>query len=331
MTYKPLYRDVDTAGSADGAIRLADFFNSDSTFFDEEDGCQIFPSRDEDVFARGRFRVRTLRPQVQCVDCDLQIVSGMRVRSAYHPFICLAMLLKGTWSSQAEKHPIPVPTVMVPSFFTTSEPIDFTTEQTAGQIGRMVGICIGPGFFDGFEADDNDRSVGAIKRLVAPGFTYRTFVNCDALKLTLKRLYDNPYRGAMAALYAESLVLSAVVELASHTSDHRPALSGSRSDRDRAHDARCIIDRDLGSVPSVPRIAATLGIGETTLRRAFKAAFGTTIFDYLRNRRLEAARVMLREKRLRVSEIAYRVGYADPANFSNAYRLRFGHSPKLEA
>lgn len=91
-----------------------------------------------------------------------------------------------------------------------------------------------------------------------------------------------------------------------------------------------MIDQDLGNTPSIAAIADSFGIGETTLRRAFKAEFGTTIFEYLRDQRLEAARVMLREKRLRISEIAFRVGYSDPANFTNAYKQRFGHAPKRE-
>ena len=52
-----------------------------------------------------------------------------------------------------------------------------------------------------------------------------------------------------------------------------------------------------------------------------------TIIDYLRDRRLEMARIMVRERRLSVAAIAYRVGFASPANFATAYRRRFGRPP----
>jgi AraC-like DNA-binding protein len=64
-----------------------------------------------------------------------------------------------------------------------------------------------------------------------------------------------------------------------------------------------------------------------TLRRLFKAVFGVPIIEYVRSRNLDAARLMLREGRFQVAEVGYRVGYSDPANFTNAYRRRFGRPP----
>ncbi|MEM1140849.1 MAG: helix-turn-helix transcriptional regulator, partial [Pseudomonadota bacterium] len=59
--------------------------------------------------------------------------------------------------------------------------------------------------------------------------------------------------------------------------------------------------------------------------------FGTTIFGYIREQRLEMARYLLLDHGLKVSEAGYRVGFSSPAAFSSAYRRRFGHPPSVDS
>ena len=66
------------------------------------------------------------------------------------------------------------------------------------------------------------------------------------------------------------------------------------------------------------------------MRRQFKAAFGVTIMEYAQARRMEAARLMVHDATFQIAEIAYRVGYTDPANFTNAYKRYFGVPPRLD-
>nr|WP_276312069.1 AraC family transcriptional regulator [Paracoccus siganidrum] len=68
----------------------------------------------------------------------------------------------------------------------------------------------------------------------------------------------------------------------------------------------------------------------TTMSAQFKQCFGVSIFGYLRRRRLEAARELLRREDDSVARIGYRVGFDSPAAFSTAYKRQFGHSPSQE-
>ncbi|MCV6601219.1 MAG: AraC family transcriptional regulator, partial [Cohaesibacter sp.] len=102
------------------------------------------------------------------------------------------------------------------------------------------------------------------------------------------------------------------------------------SQKKLARDVRNMVTQNLENLPSISDIASQLGTNNTTLRRAFKATYGVTLMDYIRIQRLEMARIMLREGRFQVAEIAYRVGYANPANFTNAFRRQFGYAPKFE-
>ncbi|PXC06966.1 MULTISPECIES: helix-turn-helix domain-containing protein, partial [Gammaproteobacteria] len=54
------------------------------------------------------------------------------------------------------------------------------------------------------------------------------------------------------------------------------------------------------------------------------------MLQYVRDRRLEIGRQMVREGRWQIAQIAYRLGYSSPENFTHAYRARFGHPPGRE-
>lgn len=55
---------------------------------------------------------------------------------------------------------------------------------------------------------------------------------------------------------------------------------------------------------------------------------GITISDYYNERRFESARLMIRENRLKVSEISNLLGYNSVYAFSKAFKDKFGTSPK---
>src|SRR5690606_19579261 len=80
---------------------------------------------------------------------------------------------------------------------------------------------------------------------------------------------------------------------------------------------------------SLDDIARHAGVNANTLQRQFRAVFGTTVFDHLRECRLLRARQALEQDGLTVGQAAAVAGYTSAANFATAYRRRFGHVPKL--
>ncbi len=74
-------------------------------------------------------------------------------------------------------------------------------------------------------------------------------------------------------------------------------------------------------------IAAHLGLSTYHLSHVFSQASGFSLSSYIMQKRMERAREMLMDPRMRVSEVAYAVGYADPNHFAKSYRRYFGSSP----
>lgn len=112
--------------------------------------------------------------------------------------------------------------------------------------------------------------------------------------------------------------------------------SSGRGDRGRGRNP--ILQRRLAMVrdrliaePDVDHSLAILardaGIGVSTLKHRFTEAYGKSVFSFLYDVRLKRALEQLKESDLSISQIAYSAGFKHPANFSTAFRKRFGVSP----
>ena len=78
---------------------------------------------------------------------------------------------------------------------------------------------------------------------------------------------------------------------------------------------------------TVDTMAEEVGISRAQLHRKMKEMTGIATGKFLRNLRMEQAARLLREGKINVAQIADRVGYADQAHFSTAFKSHFGQSP----
>ncbi|OBI78027.1 AraC family transcriptional regulator, partial [Mycolicibacterium fortuitum] len=62
--------------------------------------------------------------------------------------------------------------------------------------------------------------------------------------------------------------------------------------------------------------------------KAFRAAFHTTPYQYLLDRRIERAKSLLLDTTRTVTEISAMVGFSTPNHFATAFRRRVGTSPR---
>jgi DNA-binding response OmpR family regulator len=83
----------------------------------------------------------------------------------------------------------------------------------------------------------------------------------------------------------------------------------------------------LSDAPSQKHLARLIGVNEKRLTNAFRTLLGKTIHDYLRDQRMDRARMLLQDRTLTVAEIADQLGFSSPANFASAFRRQLGCSP----
>ncbi|MBV8636327.1 MAG: DNA-binding response regulator [Burkholderiaceae bacterium] len=91
--------------------------------------------------------------------------------------------------------------------------------------------------------------------------------------------------------------------------------------------ARNLLQEKLSQPMNLPYLAGSVGTNARRLNIAFKHCAGITVFDFLREEKMKEARRMLLETALDIGTIARELGYSNTANFSTAFRERFGMSP----
>lgn len=87
------------------------------------------------------------------------------------------------------------------------------------------------------------------------------------------------------------------------------------------------LDDSLGGSTSIADIARVTGVHPVHLSRVFRQHLGISPTDYLRRRRLEQSRALLRFTSRPLSDIALACGFSDQSHFSNAFRAAHGLTP----
>ena len=92
-------------------------------------------------------------------------------------------------------------------------------------------------------------------------------------------------------------------------------------------DAVAIVETDYASDLSLDDIARRVASSRRQLQRAYAEIGDTTFRDHLTGVRMDRAAQLLGVRGLTVREVAYRVGYRQPAPFAKAFRRHHGVSP----
>jgi AraC-like DNA-binding protein len=77
----------------------------------------------------------------------------------------------------------------------------------------------------------------------------------------------------------------------------------------------------------VPELAQSVGMSASTFHQHFKAITRRSPLQYQKELRLLEAHRLLTAERARVSDVAFRVGYESPSQFSREYSRKFGTAP----
>lgn len=88
------------------------------------------------------------------------------------------------------------------------------------------------------------------------------------------------------------------------------------------------IDTHINSIKSLTEIATCFGYDYSYISSLFKKNTGRTLNRYLQNKKLESAKLLLMEEKLKINEIAYLLNYSSPYSFSKAFKDKYGISPK---
>ena len=78
---------------------------------------------------------------------------------------------------------------------------------------------------------------------------------------------------------------------------------------------------------NVSKLVSEIGMSRPVLFRKIKMLTGLSVIDLIRSTRLKKAEMLLKQKRMTISEVAFTVGFNDPKYFSKSFRAQFGKTP----
>lgn len=148
--------------------------------------------------------------------------------------------------------------------------------------------------------------------------------------MAMRDILTCPYKGPHRRLLMESKAM----ELMTHTLWRSQPISladqtgGLRvGDVERVNNAKKIMDMDFREDIKLLHLARKVGLPHTKLNLYFRQIYGTTVFGYLRELRMNEARFLLSKGDANVTEAAYAVGYSSLSHFAKVFKKYCGQAP----
>jgi len=151
----------------------------------------------------------------------------------------------------------------------------------------------------------------------------------QALQSLARQIMTCPIRGFERDLYLGGKALQLAALAIAHCLSNRAAIAEGELislELESIGKARELLIASMREPLSLPELARKVGLNVHKLNRGFRKVYGSTVYGFLQEYRLEQAYKLLASGEMNVSEAAYHVGYG-AAHFATIFRERFGISP----
>jgi len=151
------------------------------------------------------------------------------------------------------------------------------------------------------------------------------------LKTILNQIISRKNRGSLEHLYLKGKTYELLSlyfnNMEESESEHCPFMANEETIAQIKQVKEIIIDQ-LAHPPSLEELSKTVGLNIKKLKTGFKEFYGTPVFTFLLNYKLELSKKYLKENKLNVSEIALLIGYSTSSHFIAAFKKKYGITPK---
>ncbi len=153
------------------------------------------------------------------------------------------------------------------------------------------------------------------------------------IRQTLESILNNPYKEEVENIFMNAqtqvLLLYCLEALSEVKEDEVPACKFLEyaGEREKIMLARETLLKHIGDPITIKELSRKVAINECYLKKGFKVMYGTTIFDFYQDQRMEHARYLLYEKGFTVSEVSATLGYSSISHFSTAFKKHTGLKP----
>lgn len=211
----------------------------------------------------------------------------------------------------------------------TSNDLSSTIRFPANHSIHYMVVAIRPSYLTSLLASNQLNST--LQTITGSGNSFLYFERMTAeTKLLLKNLSTVDMQDSMSHFYMQ-IKVQELLYLIFHklsTRENAPHQNINNSDAARLLHIRDEIIRDLSVPPVLRELAQIAAMSETKLKQLFKQAFGTTIYNYYQQARMEEAAFLLKQGKYSVAEVGYEMGFSNLSHFSRLFEKHYGLNPK---
>jgi AraC-like DNA-binding protein len=153
------------------------------------------------------------------------------------------------------------------------------------------------------------------------------------IRHTLDAILNHQYTDAVENIFVNAqtqiLLLYSLETMNTLKEDEVPACKFlvHQDERNKIIKAREILLEHIGDPITIKELSRKVAINECYLKKGFRVMFGTTVFDFYQDQRMEHARYLLYQNGLSVSEVSAQLGYSSISHFSTAFKKHTGIKP----
>lgn len=160
----------------------------------------------------------------------------------------------------------------------------------------------------------------------------KLFPLCSRKQAVLEALLSHGYAGAMENVFVNAKIHELLLYSIECLVDEKEEgftcrFLADESGRERIYLAREILLQRIGEPITIKELSRKVAINECYLKKGFKEVFGTTIFDFYQQQRMEHGKYLLYEKGLSVTDVSVLLGYSSISHFSAAFKKHTGLKP----
>ena len=143
-------------------------------------------------------------------------------------------------------------------------------------------------------------------------------INSDVVKKNLSS-FDNMETGKKIKRFIADLINELIYEIRSNNDNPGQSL---------VKPVKKYLSEHFSEELNLQSVADLFNVSFGHLSKCFKKVEGISFSEYLMNLRIEEAKKLLKKDYINISEVAEKVGYADPGYFSKVFKKQVGMTPK---
>ena len=191
---------------------------------------------------------------------------------------------------------------------------------------RSVGIQVFPAYYEKYLKESYpDDYLSPHEAFIRVGQT----LDFPEMSHLLRQVWDYKGEGIPAKLFYEAKVAEAVslVYERGKKSKNDPYVRISRQDIDALNNVASYINDHFNSDLPLDMLARIACMGTTKLKNSFKHIYHCTISEYIRQRRMSHAEMLLTSTDLAIEQVALAVGYSNAGRFAANFKNNTGLFP----